>query len=332
METKNDLKLTLPPRIIPTITAGFNTITNNIQLIILPIFIDLLLWFGPRISLKQLFDNYYTSLIEQISAFESNESIEILKTGQEIWNGLIENFNALSIIRSYPIGVSSLFSSAQPIENPIGNALLFEVPSFGTFFLIFLALSIIGLLLGSIYFSEMARVSQTEVSPFSLKRVLKQYFQIILLTIILFICAMVISFPSSIMLSIVTLIAPAIAQFSLFVMVLILFWLLLPLVFSAHGIFINDLRAASSILTSLKVVRFSLPNAGLFLLTALLINYGMNIIWRIPPGNSWMAFIGICGHAFISTALITSSFIFYQKGADWLKNNPGAFQFRTKKL
>ena len=57
----------------------------------------------------------------------------------------------------------------------------------------------------------------------------------------------------------------------------------MPVFFSAHGIFTLQLDALRAILNSLRMVRFTLPNTGLFLLTFIVINQGLNFLWNTPP-------------------------------------------------
>lgn len=45
---------TEPPRLIASFASGFNTVANNIHLLLLPLALDLLLWFGPHLRLKNL--------------------------------------------------------------------------------------------------------------------------------------------------------------------------------------------------------------------------------------------------------------------------------------
>jgi hypothetical protein len=42
--------------------------------------------------------------------------------------------------------------------------------------------------------------------------------------------------------------------------------------------------------------------------------------------------IGIIGHAFIYTSLIAASFIYYQRGLEWMENNLTQLATRFKKL
>ena len=77
--------------------------------------------------------------------------------------------------------------------------------------------------------------------------------------------------------------------------------------------------ALRAILNSIRMVRFTLPTTGLFLLVFVVINQGLNFLWNAQLSqNSWWLLIGIAGHAFVSTALLAASFIYYRDTNAWL--------------
>ena len=76
-----------------------------------------------------------------------------------------------------------------------------------------------------------------------------------------------------------------------------------------------------SILLSIRMVRFFLPGTGMFVLTAILISEGMNLLWELPDPTSWLTLVGIAGHAFIVTAMLAASFIYYRDGLHWMQEN-----------
>ncbi|HZU87123.1 MAG TPA: hypothetical protein VFF78_06545, partial [Anaerolineaceae bacterium] len=112
---------------------------------------------------------------------------------------------------------------------------------------------------------------------------------------------------------------PSAAQISLTLAFFVGFWLILPLYFCAHGIFIYQQTAIGSIVTSRRVVRAFLPGVTLFIMANLFLTYGLNLLWLSAPANSWMSFVGIAGHAFISSSLLAASFIYYRLGIQWLQ-------------
>ena len=54
MNNKKETEKLSPPGLIASLASGFNAVTNNIKIIIIPVLVDLLLWFGPQMGLKSL--------------------------------------------------------------------------------------------------------------------------------------------------------------------------------------------------------------------------------------------------------------------------------------
>lgn len=67
------------------------------------------------------------------------------------------------------------------------------------------------------------------------------------------------------------------------------------------------------------MARFTLPTSGLFILAVFLLSTGLNYLWSVPPDDSWMVLVGIAGHAFIRTALLSASFVYYRDMNAWLQ-------------
>jgi hypothetical protein len=74
-------------------------------------------------------------------------------------------------------------------------------------------------------------------------------------------------------------------------------------------------------LLSIRMVRFFLPGASMYIITSALLSECLNLIWTIPDPSSWLTAVGIFGHAFIVTALIAASFIYYREGLRWMQDN-----------
>jgi hypothetical protein len=125
--------------------------------------------------------------------------------------------------------------------------------------------------------------------------------------------------PVMIVVTILALISPLLANGAVLVMLMLSFWLIIPLFFTPHGIFVRGQNAFTSILSSLRMARFALPTSGLFVLSAFVLRRGLNYLWSVPPENSWMMVVGIAGHAFISTALLAASFVYYRDINAWVQ-------------
>jgi hypothetical protein len=324
METDPNSVTSSAPRMISSFVTGFNSVASNIYLILLPVLLDLLLWFGPHLRIKNLLQPVINDMVTNLKTVGSPEMVQMASVAQTLWQVTIDRFNLLSLLHTVPIGVPSLLVSIAPLKTPYGNAPLLEISSLGMIAGLWLLAVLVGLVLASFYFDSIARVTMPEKKTFSMKHTARAAFQIILLNLILIGIGVVLFIPVTLMVSLITLISPFLAQIFMLLIALFLLWLLVPLIFTPHGIFSNQQNVLAAILNSIRLVRFFLPGTGLFLVLAVLLGQGLDVLWRVPAEDSWMILVGIAGHAFISTGLLAASFTYYSSGMrrmqDTLKN------------
>lgn len=306
-----------PPRLIPSLVQGFNLIAQKFYLILPPILLDLFLWFGPRLSFESILNKSWTSMIAGWKTYSGMQ--DVLDLATEIWQGFAK-LNFFSLLRSLPVGLTSLLwwrsEGGTPLKlSPISLTFLNEQ----WFVLLALGLFTFGIFLGALFFKWISEATISEVSKPKVKSVFWMTGQSVLLTFILLIMLILLSIPVSLFSNILLTAASGLAEIGIFILGMILIWLLLPLVFSAHGIFVEKLNAVQSIRLSVQLVRTRSSGAGFFITIVVLLNMGLNLIWNIPPSNSWWLLIGIIGHAFIYTALVASSFFYFRSGLSWLK-------------
>ena len=302
-----------PPRMFASMMAGFDSVANHIVVILPPILLDLFLWLGPHLRLKEFLLPLIGSLPSVAGAFPSN--FPDMTTIQAAWTGIANNFNLFVILRTFPVGTTSLLNLKTPVQTPLGVPMNLDAGSFAGILGWVFILVLLGWTAGCFYYFWVSKVAlKPEVH--SLWRSLQQT---ILLSIIWTVLLFVLGLPVLVVLSIITTISPAVGQVAFFLGALLLIWLVMPVFFSAHGIFTLQLDALRAILNSLRMVRFTLPTTGLFLLIFVLINSGLNFLWNTPSLASWWMLVGIAGHAFISTALLAASFVYYRDINVWLK-------------
>ena len=319
MNTKIEDQKLAPPRLIPTLLAGFNTVANHLGLILFPLGLDLLIWFGPQLKLDKLLKPIYANAIQTLIAYNSSEMRQLLETSQTEMDIILSRINLTNSLSTFPFGIPSLLSGQGIKETPLGSPISYDIPSIGLILLVTGFFITVGLFLGSLYLNAIAhstRIKKEKVHPSELiKKIVKGVGLSILLVIILIVLIM----PMLFVVSLFSLFSPVISQILLIISTFILIWLLIPLIFSPHGVFAQDLGIIQSILHSIKVVRSYLPGTGMFLLAAILIAQGLDLLWIAAPSDSWLTLVGITGHAYIYTALLAASFIYYQKSCDWTK-------------
>jgi hypothetical protein len=310
-------KIPPPPGLIASLASGFDAVATHILVIALPVFLDLFLWLGPHLRLDRLLQPFIARLPALLSPalLPSATAVPDVGTLQKGWSAFADQVNLFSILHTFPVGISSLMSLLMPVKNPLGAPLGVEVGSSASVAGWGLLLIFIGWLLGGLYYHWVSAVS-LKLGPRPLGQSLKQ---IVFLSIIWLGFLFVIGIPAFVIYVIITLISPLVGQVVLFVFGLFAIWLLMPIFFSPHGIFTYQHDAFRAILNSLRMVRFTLPNTGLFLLTFVLVGQGLDFLWRTPPATSWLILVGIAGHAFVSTGLLAASFIYYRDINAWLQ-------------
>jgi hypothetical protein len=322
MQTKSETATATPPRLINAVIAGFNVAARHVQLILFPAILDLFLWLGPHLSIKGTLQPLFDHWVQTVGELGSSDMTSLLVSSKPEIQSLINHFNLLGLIRTWPIGVPSLMASLNDSTTPFGNAATQDIASLEPTVVAALVILVVGLGFGSIFFNLVAYFcAERNFEITFARRFSWGFFHTITLTLLLLVILMVIAVPAMLILSVIIMLSPGIAQIILLVMSFILLWLLLPFVFSPHGIFSYGLSAISSLLTSMRLVKGFLPGTGMFLVVIFLLSEGLDILWRAAPPDSWMTLVGIVGHAFITTGLLAASFIYYQGGMRWMQES-----------
>jgi hypothetical protein len=320
MQRDNQLTMPPAPNLIGAIRSGFDAIANNILLILFPIALDLFLWIGPRLRLTDMIK----SISDQIFKVYSSQDpglMEIIQPIQEVWSGIAEHFNLWAALRTYPVGITSLMVSRMPKTSPLGLLAKWELYTLGNAFIAFVLISIIGIAFGTLYFSVVGQAAVGgEVSWRSaFNRWPWASLQMLFLAILFLVFIFFISIPASFILSFVLLSGISFGSCILFVFAGFIFWMILPLVFAPHGIVLNQNSFFSSLKVSTNLIRKTLPTTVLFILVIFLLSKGLDILWVVPAESSWIMLIGILGHAFITTGLLASSFVYYRDALSWIQ-------------
>ena len=320
MINQDETKTLNPPRLIGTIVAGFNTVANQLWLIILPVALDLLLWFAPKLSLKNLLMPMVIDTMNTLAKLDSADLTATLADAEKIWSDLLSQLNVMSTLRTFPVGVPSILARTGNLSNPIGTPLTFQIPDETIALLAIVGLSLVGFLLGTLYFNQISRSTAPSPEHFQFKLLGRQFVDSVGMALLILIVGAFLLIPVGFLISILSLFGSGVVEFLLLLAGFVLLWMLIPFAFSPHGIFVTQQRVVPSMILSSRMVRFFLPGTGTFILMCALISEGLNLVWAVPPSNSWLALIAILGHAFVTTGLIAATFIYYREGFAWMQH------------
>ena len=316
MEVSRIENLPPPPGVISSIKAGFDTVAAHITAILLPLSLNLFLWLGPRLRIDALFNSIEDEmiLIWQTGGISADDIQRVM----DGYNNTIPMINLFWLLRTLPIGVSTLLFPQEASQTPLGDSAILQVTALNLFGWMFL-LTLIGWIGGGLYFRSVAWLATANRDDQPM-RVSRAIVQTILISIFCGILAMVIGLPIFLVLALVLQFSPFIANLLVLFVSLASMWVIVPLFFWPHGVFVRKQNVITSIISSVQMARFTLPTSSMFVLAVFLLSFGLNFLWSIPPENSWMTVVGILGHSFVTTALLAGSFIYYRDMNIWLQS------------
>lgn len=308
------------PSITNSLAAGFNLVAENIYLIILPVLIDLMIWLGPKIRVYDLLKDSVVRMLNEVSKTAPAALVGQMKALNDLTLVSLEQTNIFGAIGLSPISVPSLLSGSGTAASPLANPKIIELNSVMLLLVLIAGLFVIGMIAGCFYFSIVAQ--KTSVQPFRLtiQRFLLQLLNMFLTILIIFFALIILMIPISCVTTIFTLISPGLAQIVLFIILIMIAWLIVPIFFSIHGVFLGS-GVLDSFKLSFNLSKWFSSPTSFFIVAVVIISQGLNLIWTIPAANSWLLLIGVFGQAFISTSLIAASFILYQKYVVWIIDN-----------
>jgi len=316
MEVSRTENLPPPPGIINSIKAGFDTIATHITANLFPLLLNLFLWLGPRLRMDALFNSIKPDVISiwKTSGVPAEDIQRVLTW----YDSTIPSINLFWIFRTLPIGISSLFPSRDAGQTPLGVPSILQVSALSFFGWIFL-LMLVGWIGGGLYFRSVAWLADAnkEGRPLGILRAIAQT---VLLSIFWSILSVVIGVPIFLILALTFQVSAFVANIFVLFLSLASMWVIVPLFFWPHGVFLKQQNFITSIISSVQMARFTLPTSSMFVLTVFLLAFGLNFIWSIPPEDSWITLLSIFGHSFVSTALLAGSFIYYRDMNIWLQS------------
>jgi hypothetical protein len=306
-----------PPGIIGSLRAGFDATAAHLGLILLPLGLDLVLWLGPRLGIRSLMQ----PVVDEIARLGPGTGLPQgdIDSMLQMYGDLLARFNLLAALRTLPIGISSLMSGRMPLGSPLGAPIVFQVDSAPQLLVLFLFLTLCGWSLGGLYFHRVAGLAVANLPSPALATAAHAVIQTIFYSLICAILVWSLGVPALFLIYVAFAINALLGQGLVLFLGFVSLWLLVPLFFSPHGIFVRRQNALASFLAGFQLTRLTLSTSSLFVAAIFLVGLGLNVLWGLPQEEAWIALVGLLGHAFVTTALLAASFIYYQDMSNWVQ-------------
>ncbi len=226
-----------PPGIIGSLRIGFDAIAAHVTIILMPLALDLLLWLGPRLSMDRLMQ----PVLRQFGTLATSGGLkpEDIQNTLDMYGKFFQAFNLLGIVRTFPIGISSLMSGVMPTQTPWGTSQVLEVASLPQLLALGLFVTFVGWVIGGLYFGWVAALATPGASPEARTPAGRAVVQTVIYTLIWSIASWVVGLPLALLLYALFMINAVLGEGVLLLLGFLSMWLVVPIFFSPHGIFVR---------------------------------------------------------------------------------------------
>jgi hypothetical protein len=308
-----------PPNFVKNLLTGFDQVSKHAWLVLFPIAVDLWLWLGPHLPMKTLLQGMRQQLSE-FSGQGNTQGAAWIDATQQMWQVMAERFNLMIALRAYPVGIPSLMAGRMPLEAPTGMPPVWDVQSLWWGVVIWLAISLVGLSAGALYYQMLVPVALGE--PLNLRAALaawpKRVLSVIGVAVALVMLYLAVTLPASCLLMVAAL--SGLGQCILFAYTGFLIWVLFPFFLAGHGIFVYGDKVVVSLARGTRIARLLVIPTSLMFLVIIFLSQTLDLLWNATPESSWLSLLGVVGHAFVTTGLLAGTFVYYKEADQWVQS------------
>lgn len=303
--------------VIESISAGYRLLGRRIELLLAPILLDLLLWFGPQLSVVPLFERvaqFYTE-----AAATEGMPTEMADMSRQVADQVAllgDNTNLLSgLVNTSLMGVPSLIATV----TSLGQGTVHEIDNPLVALLLFGGFGLLGLLIGVVYLNLMARILPIGNHPRPLsagefvKLILRHWGMVMLYVTFLFILLVAASIPVALATALLSFVSPALG--SLFVIILsgAALVLLFYLYFVVAAIIVDNRPIHRAVAQSFVIVRNNFWATFGFVVIFKVITLGIALlIAEVAQINQMGMLAAILINAYIGSGLAMAYLVFYR--------------------
>ena len=317
--------------IIDSLSAGFNRVARHLWLILVPVLVDLAIGAGPRLSVQRL-SQAAASALPNAAEF-GNQYGPSIELARQWLTDLGTGANMLTMLSMRALGLPSLSETFGPGSSPLPSMTgVIEIETWPKLAGLTVLLLSFSLLVGCFCLSCMAQeaIEEDPNVGYALKVTARSWIRLVVLILSVGVVSALVILGMSVAYGLLAILGPQIAALLLAVFGIGSLWsaayLGVILFFTVRALVLDDIGIRHSLWSSVNIVRRSLLSAVGFILLVNVIQAGLLRIWRVLAINPAGTLVGIVGNAYVSSGLVTASFIFYRdKYVAWQEARRQAF-------
>jgi hypothetical protein len=303
--------------IIDSLSAGYRFLGRRLDLLLVPILLDLLFWLGPRLSVASLFQQV-AIFYRQASTVEGMPT-DMADMSQQMATLLAEsgeNSNLLGVLaNSSLLHVPSLLAGSAPVS----ERTVIEVQSPLAALLLLIGFSLLGVLVGVVYMNMLARTLPIGDGPKPLnfgafvEFVLRHWLMILVYVALLVVALIIGSIPITLATALLSLISPFFGSLIFMLLSGTLLVLFFYLYFVTTAVVMDNLPVHRAVAQSFVLVRNNFWGTLGFVVLYNVITLGFafilaNVAAMTPAGT----IAAILSYAYIGSGLAMALLVFYR--------------------
>jgi hypothetical protein len=314
--------------LIDTFSEGYAAINRRPWLVLLPILVNLYIWFGTQLSFEPLLVDLSTLM--RMSAGAADQSGLQVQPAEQLRSiGILDMRQTVAVLNYIPLTIyvfDALGTGGGALGLPMARAMpqvidnaragVIQVADMGGALLAFVLLNAIALPLSVTFLTKIAEAVRGDRASLAswLRRAWQATLGILGCIGILVGVGVALGLPFMFFAGLLLWLSPAIGVLLLLLLWVALLWFRIYLGFAREAIVVSGVGPLRALHASFNIVRRNLMSTLGFLALSWLISVGSGVLWlSLAQGSTVGLLIAIAGSAYLGSGLLAARMAFYRE-------------------
>jgi hypothetical protein len=310
--------------LIDSISEGYTAINRRPWLVLIPLVLNLYLWFGGQVSLAPLITSIANTLKSVNPAISEQGDMQavydqFLATGGVDLRQQLAVLNYIPTLRLYVVGGGDAGAGLPAIPEVLRlvntqRTDTIQIGTFGGALLAFLIINTLALVLSAIFLGQVGAAVRRDWSPaLALRRAAKIGVSLLGAVAIIVGVGLALGLPILFFATLLLYLNQTLGILALIVVYWVGIWISIYIGFTAEAIVISGLGPLRAIYTSFNVVRRNVWGTLGFLALTLVIQLGSGVLWHSLVNTLIGAIVAMVASAYIGSGLLAARMAFYRE-------------------
>jgi hypothetical protein len=309
--------------LVDSISEGYTAINRRPWLVLVPLVLNLYLWYGAQVSLAPLISSITNGLRNLNPALSNQDDMQrvydqFLAAGGVDLRQQLAVLNYIPTLRMYVVGSSEGAGLPAIPEVPwlinTQRTDTIQIASVGGALLAFLIINVVALVLSAIFLGQVGAAVRRDWSPLlALRRASKIGVSLLGAVGIITGVSLALGLPVLFFITLLLYINQTLGIIALILAYWVAVWVSIYIGFTAEAVVISGLGPLRAIYTSFNVVRRNIWGTLGFLALTLIIRLGSGVIWHMLVINTAGVLIAIAASSYVGSGLLAARMAFYRE-------------------